>query len=216
MEPGQALSGGRRSMADTQGWFSRGEVIPESDPGPQGRVGLCLGSSRSSPEVSFQVRPPGVPSRRVLQACPPGASSRCALQVCPPGMPPRCPLQAHPPGVPSRCVLQVSPSRCILQVCPPGMSSRCALQVPPPGVSSRCSTQKPCPWALPHQGRHNRKTTFPLLPGPWPKSCWQKQVEDEMGLAGCSPHMDRQDEPPGSVTLASGPEAPPGPQRLCL
>lgn len=116
VEPGQALSGGRRSMADTQGWFSRGEVIPESDPGPQGRVGLCLGSSGSSPEVSFQVRPPGVPSRRVLQACPPGASSRCALQVCPPGVS----LQVHPPGVPSRHVLQV---------CPPGAPSRRLLQV---------------------------------------------------------------------------------------
>ena len=141
MEPGQALSGGRRSMADTQGWFSRGEVIPESDPGPQGRVGLCLGSSRSSPEVSFQVRPPGVPSRRVLQACPPGASSRCALQVCPPGMPSRCPsrhtLQVCPPGVSSRCLPPGASSRCALQACPPGVPSRCPLQASPPGVPPR-------------------------------------------------------------------------------
>lgn len=214
MEPGQALSGGRRSMADTLGWFSRGEVIPESDPGPQGRAGLCLGSSSSPP-------PPKSPSRCPLQARPPGVSLQArppgvSLQVRPPGAPSRCALQVHPPSVPFRCALQVHPPGVSLQVHPSGAPSRCILQVPPPGVSSRCSTQKPCPWALPHQGHHNRKTTFPLLPGPWSKSRWQKQVEDEMGLAGCSPHMDREDEPPGSVTLASGPEAPPGPQRLCL
>ena len=99
--PGQALCGGWRSMADTRGRFSRGrgEVAPESDPGPQGRAGLCLGSSWSPSEVSFQVCPPGVflqvsPSRRVLQV----SSSRHALQACSLGVPSRC----LPPGMPSR------------------------------------------------------------------------------------------------------------------
>ena len=115
--PGQALCGGWRSMADTRGRFSRGggEVAPESDPGPQGRAGLCLGSSWSPSEVSFQVCPPGVflqvsPSRRVLQV----SSSRHALQAC-------------PPGVLSRRALQVSSSRHALQA----SSSRCSSRRPP-------------------------------------------------------------------------------------
>lgn len=161
--PGQALCGGWRSMADTRGRFSRGrgEVAPESDPGPQGRAGLCLGSSWSPSEVSFQVCPPGVPSR----CLPPGVS----LQACPPGV--------------------------FLQACPPGVFLQVFLSE---------ATQKPCPWALPHQGRHNRKTTLPPLPGPRPQSHWQKPVEDEMELAGCGPHVGGQAEPAGSVTLASG------------
>ena len=104
-------------MADTRGRFSRGggEVAPESDPGPQGRAGLCLGSSWSPSEVSFQVCPPGVflqvsPSRRVLQV----SSSRHALQAC-------------PPGVLSRRALQVSSSRHALQA----SSSRCSSRRPP-------------------------------------------------------------------------------------
>ena len=102
--PGQALCGGWRSMADTRGRFSRGrgEVAPESDPGPQGRAGLCLGSSWSPSEVSFQVCPPGVflqvsPSRRVLQV----SSSRHALQAsssrCSSRRPPRNPARGHSP-----------------------------------------------------------------------------------------------------------------------
>ena len=88
--PGQALCGGWRSMADTRGRFSRGrgEVAPESDPGPQGRAGLCLGSSWSPSEVSFQVCPPGVPSR----CLPPGMPSR--------RLPPGVPLGGHPETLP--------------------------------------------------------------------------------------------------------------------
>lgn len=158
-------AGGRRSMADTLGWFSRGRSFQRVTQGPQGRAGLCLGSSSSPPrsllpgpsrplQVSLQVPPsllqrasPGVSSRCALQVSP----SRCASRCLPPGVPSSCPPGASPPGTPSRC----SPSRrapgVSLQVRPPGAPSRCAsrsilqvcpsgalLQVHPPGVSSRC------------------------------------------------------------------------------
>lgn len=139
-----------------------------------------------------------------LRSLLPGVPPRHALQVHPPGVPSRRALQACPPGVPSRRVLQASSSRHVLQACPSGVPSRCTLQVSSSRCSSRRPPRNPARGHSPAKDATTERPTFPPPPGPRPQSRWQKPVEDEMGLAGCGPHVGGQAEPPGSVTLASG------------
>lgn len=167
--------------------------------------------------------PPKSPSRCAHQVCPPGVSSKHALQAHPPGVPSRCALQAclpgAPPGTPSRCALQVCPPGVSLQVHPPGVPSRHVLQVCPPGAPSRRLLQvfhpETLPMGTPPPRTPQQKDNIPTSPRSLAKELLAEAGGGRDGACRVQPSHG-QDEPPGSVTLASGPEAPPGPQRLCL